>query len=113
MKALLFWIPRLLAILLALFIGLFALDVFGIPAPVWKKIVGLIIHLIPSILILIITGYAWKKPLWASVGFVAFFVFATLYFRTYKHALNFTIISLPLLIIAALYAIDYFKNRRL
>lgn len=112
MKSLQFWMPRLLAILLALFFGIFALDVFDIPAPAWKKIAGLIIHLIPSILILIITVYTWKKPLWASVGFTAFFVFTTLYFRTYNHALNFTVISLPQLLIAVLFAIEFFKNKR-
>ena len=57
MKKTLNWIARILAIALIAFFSLFALDVFGQPG--W--FLGLIMHLIPSFILIIITVIAWKN----------------------------------------------------
>lgn len=58
---LLYWSPRVLALGFSLFLSLFALDVFS--EPNWG--LGLIMHLLPSLVILALTAIAWK---WARVG---------------------------------------------
>jgi hypothetical protein len=57
MKATMYWLPRILAILYTLFISMFALDVFD--KPDW--ILALVMHLIPSFILIILTGIAWKS----------------------------------------------------
>ena len=50
---LLFWSPRVLGILIAIFVSLFALDVFAEGSSSWEIVVALAMHLIPTFVILI------------------------------------------------------------
>ena len=56
-RRLLFWTPRVLCILFALFISLFALDVFGEGYGFWETLWALLVHLVPT--------FAWR---WEWVG---------------------------------------------
>ena len=69
LKNFLFWTPRFAGILFILFISLFALDIFDEQLGFWGTIVGLFMHLIPSILLTIALIIAWK---WEWVGAVLF-----------------------------------------
>ncbi|MGQ0603506.1 MAG: DUF7670 domain-containing protein [Anaerolineales bacterium] len=53
MEKLLFWIPRILTILFAGFVSLFALDVFVEGYGFWETLLALLMHLIPTGLILL------------------------------------------------------------
>lgn len=67
MKKFLYWLPRVLAILFIGFISLFALDVFT--EPQW--FLALIMHLIPSFVLIIATAIAWKHEFvggWLFLG---------------------------------------------
>ena len=64
-KRLLYWTPRVLCLLFAAFISLFALDVFGEGYGFWETIGALLIHLIPTWLVLIALALAWR---WEWVG---------------------------------------------
>lgn len=62
-------IARILSIVFVLFISLFALDVFGEE----KWFLALVMHLIPSFMLIIITIISWKKEflggiLWLILG---------------------------------------------
>ena len=69
-------LPRLLAIAVAIFLGMFALDAFGTGAPLSQSIGEFVVHLIPAATVLAIVVAAWRRPL---VGAVAFFSLAALY----------------------------------
>ena len=47
-KQLIFWSPRILAVLYAMFISLFALDVFSEGTGFWQTVGALALHLIPT-----------------------------------------------------------------
>jgi hypothetical protein len=64
-QTLIFWAPRVLVILLALFVSLFALDVFGESKGFWKTALALLIHLIPTALLLILLAVSWRLS-WAG-----------------------------------------------
>ena len=66
-KKMLYWLPRIFAILYILFFSIFALDVFSDPH--W--FIALFMHLIPSSILLIITIVAWKR---ARLGGILFFL---------------------------------------
>jgi hypothetical protein len=56
----LFRTPRVLGILFILFVSLFALDIFDMNLGLWGTIVGLFMHLLPSITLTIALVLAWK-----------------------------------------------------
>jgi hypothetical protein len=62
LKSILNWIARLLGILFTVFISLFALDVFQSGVPLGETLIALLIHLIPTYIILILLWIAWKRP---------------------------------------------------
>ena len=75
-KRLLFWMPRILGLLLAVFVSIFAVDVFGAGNGFWKTVVALGFHLVPTALILIALAISWRRP-WA--GAILFAMLGGLY----------------------------------
>lgn len=79
-KTWLFWLPRILAILFIGLISLFAFDVFDADLSLGGKLLGLVMHLIPTCVLLIALVIAWKWPLPGGIlfilGGVAYFFFA-------------------------------------
>lgn len=111
-KTVLYWLPRVLSILFALFISLFALDVFGedqlFPAVLW----ALLMHMVPTMLIILALIVAWR---WEWIGAVAFAGLAIFYvimtaFR--EHWSAYLAISLPLLVIAILWLAAWRQKKR-
>lgn len=102
------WAPRIAAILLILFIGLFSLDVFEMEASPLELLGGFLMHNIPAITMLLALFLAWKRP---AVGFVAFLVagalFAFAFVRDVESLPNLLIFVFPLLLIAGLFYADW------
>lgn len=104
MKKILHWVPRILAILFIMFISVFALDVFK--EPQW--FFALLIHLIPSFILIALTAIAWKHEqiggnLFAAVGFFSIFFF---------HGQS-IIISLPIIVIGLTFiGSDYLSRQK-
>ena len=102
------WAPRVAAILIIFFVSLFSLDVFEMEASPLELLGGFLIHNIPSIGMLVLLLFAWKRPV---VGFVAFLVAAvlfTLFFVRDIYALpNLLLFVLPILLIASLFYADW------
>ncbi len=73
MNKYLLWIPRVLGIAFAVFISIFALDVFGEGSGFWITLVALLIHLVPTYLIVAAIIISWKWPkvggwIWIALG---------------------------------------------
>jgi len=64
------WIARILGILFAIFISLFALDVFEPGVPFGRILIALFMHLVPTYIILILLWTAWKRPLIGGLLFI-------------------------------------------
>ncbi len=75
-KRVLFWTPRVLGILFAMFISLFALDVFSGGYGFWETILALLIHLVPTYIVVIALVIAWR---WEWVGAILFIALAVFY----------------------------------
>jgi len=74
LKGFLFWTPRVLGILFILFVSLFALDIFDMGLGFWGTIVGLFMHLLPSIAMAIALALGWRREWIGALGFFAFAV---------------------------------------
>lgn len=75
-RTILHWAPRVFGILYAVFISLFALDVWGTGAGFLEELAAFLVHLLPTYFILAVVIVAWKNP-W--VGGILFIVLATVF----------------------------------
>ena len=102
------WAPRVAAILIIFFVSLFSLDVFETQASLLELLGGFLIHNIPSIAMLVLLIFAWKRPV---VGFVAFLIaaaaFAFFFVRSIYALQNLILFVLPILLIAFLFYADW------
>lgn len=64
-KRALFWTPRALSIVFIAFLSLFALDVFGEHLGLWRTVLALTMHLIPSFVLVAALVLAWR---WEWIG---------------------------------------------
>ncbi len=114
-KGTLYWAPRILAILFAIFTSLFALNVFEGGYNFLEEIAALLIHLSPTCIILMALLVAWN---WEEIGGIIFITLGLLYiYLVWGHFtfLNYIIIPAPLFIIGylfVLYSIKTAKKRK-
>jgi hypothetical protein len=73
---LIFWTPRILAIIFIVFLSLFSLDVFDMGLDFWGTVVGLLMHNIPVFILLTILLVSWKYEI---VGGIVFLTAGLLY----------------------------------
>ena len=112
MKNVLLWLPRLLVIAYILFLSIFAFDAFSADSTVLENILGLIMHLVPSFILMLVLFVAWKNEKLGAVLFAILGVIFTIFFNSYRELVTFAIISLPLFAISsALLLSHYFRNK--
>ena len=106
-KQILFWSPRALSILFAIFISLFALDVFSEGNDFWKTLLALAIHLVPTLIIVLLLIIAWR---WEWIGGIAFLILAATYvvmaWRRFPLSVYFVVAG-PMVIISILFFINW------
>lgn len=113
----LYWAPRALSIAFIAFISLFALDVFGEGRSFWATVVALLMHLIPTFILIGALALAWK---WEWIGATLYGAAALLYIywawhRPITTGVKFTwvlTIAGPALVIAALFLANWLRFHR-
>jgi hypothetical protein len=101
------WTPRMLGLLFAAFISLFALDVFDGQQTLAQTLWALLLHLIPTALLLSLVVIAWRWERIGAIGFAALGLFYVVAFWGRFHWATYCIIAGPLLLIAALLIISW------
>jgi hypothetical protein len=96
------WSPRILGILVSLFVGLFALDAFGEGKPLVEALAHFAIHLLPAVVLLAAVGASWNRP-W--VGGVTFVGLGIAYALTVApiHLDWIVVVSGPLVVVGAIF----------
>jgi len=69
MKKVVYWTPRVLAILFTLFIMMFSLDVFDGTSSIVEQLIGFLMHNLPAFGIILIIALSWKKDYIGIIGF--------------------------------------------
>jgi len=112
-KRALFWAPRILCILFAVFLSVFALDVFGEGYDFWATLLALLIHLVPTYIIIIVLVIAWR---WEWVGSILFTGFGIFYiveaWGKFTWA-TYLAISGPLFLVGILFLFNWIYKARL
>ena len=105
------WSPRILGILVSVFVGVFALDAFSAAKPILEVLPDFFIHLIPALTLLALVIVSWRRE-W--IGGLAFIGLAAMYGATVGrgHPDWVLAISGPLLIVGALFLWSW-QHRRL
>lgn len=102
---LLLWTPRVLGILVALFIGIFALDVFTEGRPIGETLIALVMHLLPTFVLLATVALAWR---WEWIGGAVFLSLAALYtLTTLDHPTWIPLIAGPLVVVGTLFGLAW------
>lgn len=108
-----FWVPRILAIIYILFISVFAFDVWEMPGGFWQKLGGFLIHLLPSYAVLAVLLLAWVRPKLGGIGFILLAVAFALLFG-WRDIYTLLLLAAPLVLIGSLFLMEWWMgNARL
>jgi len=105
------WLPRVLGICFVIFLSLFSLDVFSEYSG-WGVILPLLIHLIPSFVLLAIVLISWKYDLVGAVVFLGFAIFYIFMVGFDKHWSWYVSISLPSAVVGILFLLSWLQKRK-
>jgi hypothetical protein len=107
-KRWLFWTPRILCILFAAFLGLFALDVFEEGRGFWQTALALFMHLLPStILAIVVLILSWRREWIGGMLFTALGVLHIVLFWGRFAWYVYAAFSGPLLVIGILFLLNW------
>jgi hypothetical protein len=101
--------PRAAGVLVAVFTGLFALDVFEMEGSIWLKIGGFLLHAAPSIVMVVMLVLAWRRE-W--IGALAFGLAALFFLRfvigqPFYGFGNLLLFVLPMALVAVLFWLNW------
>jgi len=112
-KRALFWMPRILCILFAVFLSLFALDVFGEGYGFWETILALLIHLVPTYVVVIALAIAWRWEWVGSILFIGLGVFYIVWTWGRFTWVTYLAISGPLFLVGVLFTFNWIYRSQL
>jgi hypothetical protein len=112
-KRLLFWTPRLLCILFAAFITLFAADALEGVHGFWNGAVALAMHLLPTVIIVLFLAIAWRWEWVGAVLFTALGALYVVYFGGRFHWSAYALISGPLLVMGILFLVNWIYHAQI
>jgi hypothetical protein len=100
-----------MGIVFAAFISIFAMDVFSEGYSFWKTVAALLMHLIPTFLVILVLIFSWKRE-W--IGGLAFLILGILYIITKWGKIDwpgFAIISIPVFMLSILFFISWYYRK--
>ena len=103
------WSPRILGILVSLFIGTFALDSFGGGKPFGQELRDFVVHLIPAGVLLMVVAASFR---WEWIGGLSFIGVAVCYAVFLSNARPDWILAIsgPLMVVGSLFLWSWFNR---
>ena len=93
------WLPRILGIAMAGFLGIFALDAFSGQRG-WEAVPDFAVHLVPALVVLGVVAVAWRYPWFGGVAFIGF---AAFYAVSVRRVDWIAVIAGPLVVVGLLF----------
>ena len=106
-KRFLFWTPRILCLFFTALISLFALDVFGENQGFWNTTLALLIHLIPTGILLLILALTLRREWVGGLLFPALGAVYIIAFWGRFHWSAYLILSGSLFLLGALFLLGW------
>ena len=115
LQRLLYWTPRVMCIAFAAFISIFAADVFSEVRGFWQTALALLMHLIPTFVIVAALIVSWRRE-W--IGGILFIVLGVLYVvwawnKPFARWYVFLMIAGPPVLVGALFLLNWRYRARL
>jgi hypothetical protein len=107
-KNILLWSPRILAVLAILFMMMFSLDCFGPEYSFKEKMICLLMHNIPALIIAGVLVLAWKWELIGGILFILVSIAGAIYFNGFGSNWGVLPIMAPFLIVGILFLVYHF-----
>jgi hypothetical protein len=107
----LYWSPRILAIVAILFMMVFSLDCFD-EGPVKDIFICFIMHNIPAFILIAVLIISWKWELIGGFLFVIAFIAAGIFFKSFTGNPASLIVIAPFLVTGALFLLHHFLYLR-
>lgn len=105
------WIPRILCIIFAAFSSLFAMDVFVNESGFWKTLLNLLMHLIPTFLVITILVFSWKRPWIGGITYILLGIAYIIWSSQTDRGSH--IIDIPLFSIGIIFLINWFLRKEI
>ena len=103
------WSPRILGILVSLFLGVFSLDAFGSGRTFAEASGDFAIHVTPALILLAVVALAWR---WEWVGALVFTAVVVGYaYAARTHVSWIPVIAGPLLIVGILFFWSWIRRK--
>ena len=112
-KRLLFWTPRIVCILFALFLSLFSLDVFSEGLGFKDMLIAVVMHQLPAVIMIVVLAVAWR---WEWVGAMLYAAAGLLYAVwavARGHPLWTLPIAGPIFLLAVLFLLNWIHRKEL
>jgi hypothetical protein len=93
-----------LAITYTLFISIFALDAIA------DSPIAFIMHLVPTFILVAAIMLAWRNSRAGGIAFIVLGIVFTLWFHTFRHALSFMLLSVPLVVLGTLFLYAHLES---
>jgi hypothetical protein len=115
------WAPRILCILAILFVGMFSLDSFDPSLTLSQKLLGFLIHNIPTLILIAILIVSWK---WEFIGGIIFIligvgfspiIFIHNYHMNHSVGISLGIIALitfPFVVVGGLFILSQYLKKK-
>jgi len=107
MKNFLTWTPRIVLIAYSIFISVFALDAFSEEGSFFHRLGDFLMHLAPSVVVLLMLFLAWRFPLIGGLFVMILGMIFTIYFHTNRTFSYFMMISAPLFVAGLLFIFSH------
>jgi hypothetical protein len=112
-----YWTPRILSIIIILFLALFSFDVISSDLSLGEIITGMLVHNIPTLVLIIIVIISWKYEIVGGIAFLLaglmYIVFATTRAEIWYIAIAWSIqIAGPALLTGVLFMVNWFQKKQ-
>jgi hypothetical protein len=111
-EKILFWAPRILAILAILFMMLFSIDCFGENYTLREQLICFFMHNIPAYILMLALIIAWKWELAGGILFLLAAVAGSIYFRGFNGNPGVLIVLLPFVITGILFILHQVLSKK-
>ncbi len=106
------WSARILTLSFALFISLFAFDVFDERQGFWTTVLALLMHLTPTLLILALLGLAWNRSWIGAIFFALLGIGYLVWAHGRFERMVYLVIAGPLFLISILFLLGWWQRQK-
>jgi hypothetical protein len=107
-EKILYLVPRILAVLAILFMGMFSLDSFGGSYSLMTKVLHFLMHNIPVFILIIFLAIAWRRELLGGILFIFASVAGFIFFKSFTGNPGSIIVITPFFLTGVLFLLHYY-----